>query len=122
MTDIDPASQYFAGAEQRSRARAPLQIFFQRRELDAILSVYGRKVAAGEWRDYAIDGGKEEATFSIFRRAAEMPIYQVVKRPKLARKQGMYAVISATGQILKRGHELSQVLRVFEKKKFQIVD
>lgn len=122
MTEFDPAAQHHAGAEHRSRARQPLQVFFQRRELDAILSIYGRKVAAGEWRDYAIDGLREEATFSIFRRAAEMPIYQVVKRPKLARKQGMYAVISATGQVLKRGHDLSQVLRIFEKRSLRLID
>lgn len=122
MTDIDPAARGGQTADNRARPRAPMQVFFQRRELDAILSVYGRKVAAGEWRDYAIDGGKDEACFSIFRRAAEMPIYQVVKRPKLARKQGMYAVIGATGQILKRGHDLAQVLRLFEKRKLTLID
>ncbi len=122
MTDFDPAAQHFAGAEHRSRPRPLSQVFFQRRELDAILSVYGRKVAAGEWRDYAIDGQREESIFSIFRHASEMPIYRVIKRPKLAKKQGMYAVISATGQVLKRGHDLSQVLRIFEKRKLKLVD
>jgi hypothetical protein len=116
MTDADIASQQFAGGASRP------QTFFQRRELDAILSLYGRKVADGEWRDYAIDGLKDEAVFSIFRRASEMPIYQIVKRPKLARRQGMYAVIGATGQILKRGHDLATVLRIFEKRKLSLID
>lgn len=119
MTDADFASQQPAGGKPRPHAQ---QTFFQRRELDAILSLYGRKVAEGEWRDYAIDGLKDEAIFSIFRRASEMPIYQVVKRPKLARRQGMYAVIGATGQILKRGHDLSAVLRIFEKRKLSLID
>ncbi len=100
----------------------PLQVFFQRQELSCILNLYGQKVASGEWRDYAMDGLKDEAVFSIFRRASEMPIYQIVKRPKLARKQGMYAVISATGQILKRGTDLAQVLKIFDKRRLNIVD
>lgn len=77
--------------------------------------MYGRRVAEGEWRDYAIDMGGESAVFSIFRRASEVPIYRVEKTPKLARRQGAYAVITATGLILKRGHELLRVLAVLEK-------
>jgi hypothetical protein len=73
-------------------------------------------VAAGEWRDYALDFREEAAVFSIFRRASEMPLFRVEKRPKLREKQGMYSVIAAGGQILKRGHDLAQVLRVFDKK------
>lgn len=119
MTDADIASQRPAGGRPRPQVQ---QVFFQRRELDAILSLYGRKVAEGEWRDYAIDGLKDEAVFSIFRRASEMPIYRIVKRPSLARRQGMYAVISATGQVLKRGHELANVLRIFEKRKLSLID
>jgi len=119
MTDADIASQRPAGGRPRPQVQ---QVFFQRRELDAILSLYGRKVAEGEWRDYAIDGLKDEAIFSIFRRASEMPIYRIVKRPSLARRQGMYAVISATGQVLKRGHELANVLRIFEKRKLSLID
>lgn len=119
MTDADIASQQQAGGRPRPQVQ---QVFFQRRELDAILSLYGRKVAEGEWRDYAIDGLKDEAIFSIFRRASEMPIYRIVKRPSLARRQGMYAVISATGQVLKRGHELATVLRIFEKRKLSLID
>ncbi len=115
----DSASQLHPGGRPRARVQ---QVFFLRRELDIILSLYGRKVAAGEWRDYAIDGLKEEAVFSIFRRASEMPIYRVVKRPKLAKRQGMYAVVSATGQILKRGQDLAQVLRIFDKRKLRVID
>jgi hypothetical protein len=91
------------------------QVRFDRSELNRILTIYGRMVSAGEWRDYAIDFLEEVAVFSIFRRASEMPLFRVEKRPKLRAKQGMYAVISPTGLILKRGHELAQVLRVFDK-------
>jgi hypothetical protein len=88
---------------------------FDRRELDQILRIYGRKVAEGEWRDYAIDQLREEAVFSVFRRASETPLYRIVKQPKLARRQGAYALIAATGHILKRGHDLANVLRVLDK-------
>jgi len=88
-------------------------ISFDRRELNQILRVYGRKVADGEWRDYAIDQLREEAVFSVFRRASETPLYRIVKQPKLARRQGAYALIAASGHILKRGHDLANVLRVF---------
>ena len=89
---------------------------FDRIELNTILAVYGRMVAAGEWRDYALDFLEEAAVFSIFRRASEMPLFRVEKRPKLRARQGQYAVIAAGGLILKRGHDLAQVLRVFDKK------
>jgi hypothetical protein len=92
------------------------QVRFDRIELNRILTVYGRMVAAGEWRDYAIDFKDDVAVFSIFRRTSEMPLYRVEKRPALRLKQGMFAVIDAAGQILKRGHELENVLRVFDKK------
>ncbi len=91
------------------------QVTFSRRELSRILGLYGRKVAAGEWRDYAIDFLKDRAVFSVFRRSAEVPIYRIEKNPKLARKQGVYSVVSATGLILRRGHELDRVLRVLDK-------
>ena len=89
---------------------------FDRRELNRILGIYGRMVAAGEWRDYAIDFRDDCATFSIYRRTSEMPLYRVEKRPKLKSRQGQYAVIAVTGQILKRGHELENVLRIFDRK------
>jgi hypothetical protein len=84
-------------------------------ELRAILNLYGRKVVEGEWRDYAIDLGREKAVFSVFRRASEFPLYRIEKNPKLARKQGAYSVIAATGLILKRGHDLARVIGVLEK-------
>jgi hypothetical protein len=96
-------------------------IFFNRSELDAILRVYGRKVAEGEWRDYAIDQLREEAVFSVFRRASEMPLYRIVKQPRLARRQGAYSVVAAGGLILKRGHDLAQVLRILEPKRLKLV-
>ena len=92
------------------------QVRFDRRELDQLLRVYGRKVAEGEWRDYAIDFGSERATFSCFRRTSEMPQFRVVKDPRLARKQGAWQVLAPNGQILKRGHDLAAVLRLFDRK------
>ena len=88
----------------------------ERRELDLILRLYGRMVAANEWRDYAIDHLADRAVFSVYRRASETALYQIVKNPALARKQGAYAVIAANGAVLKRGHELPRVLTVFDKK------
>lgn len=96
-------------------ASAPTHVAFDRRELSVLLSLYGRKVAAGEWRDYALDFMKDRAVFSVFRRTAEYPLYRIEKNPKFARRQGAYSVIAAGGQILKRGHELDRVLRVLEK-------
>lgn len=90
-------------------------VSFDRRELSEILKVYGRMVAAGEWRDYAIDMLKDRAVFSIFRRSSEMPLFRVEKNPKLARRQGAYSVIAAGGLVMKRGQDLAQVLRVFDK-------
>jgi hypothetical protein len=91
------------------------RVTFDRRELNRILGLYGRKVAAGEWRDYAIDFLRDRAVFSVFRRASEVPIYRIEKNPKLARRQGAYAVVSATGLIVRRGHELDRVLRAIDK-------
>lgn len=91
------------------------EVTFDRRELDALLRLYGRKVAASEWRDYAIDFGRDTATFSVFRRTSEMPLYRIVKDPRLARKQGAYSVVAAGGLVLRRGPELDRVLRVLEK-------
>lgn len=109
------------GAAQATARATPLTAF-DRRELGAILNVYGRMVAAGEWRDYAIDWLRDSAVFSIFRRASEMPLYRVEKHPALRLKQGAYAVVGAGGQVLKRGHDLKQVLRVFDAKLIKAVD
>jgi hypothetical protein len=111
--EIDP-SQSFGGA---NRPAAPAnQVTFSRRELRRILDLYGRKVAAGEWRDYAIDFLKDRAVFSVFRRTSETPLYRIEKDPKLSRRQGAFSVITATGLILRRGHELEAVLRAIDKK------
>ena len=100
---------------------APRRVSFNRQELEAILRIYSRKVAEAEWRDYAIDHLDDRAVFSIFRRASEMPMFRVEKVPALARKQGVYRVVAATGAILKRGHELAAVLRVLDKPKLSVV-
>lgn len=100
--------------EARNR-RAELPVTFDRRELDVILRLYGRMVAANEWRDYAIDHLSDRAVFSVFRRTSETPLFRIVKDPSLARKQGAYSVVAASGLILKRGHELARVLGVFDK-------
>jgi hypothetical protein len=95
--------------------RDPAPITFHRRELDAILRIYGRMVGEGEWKDYAIDHLKDRAVFSIFKRSGETPLFRIEKNPKLAAKQGAYSVINTHGLIMKRGHELPQVLKVFDK-------
>jgi Protein of unknown function (DUF2794) len=94
---------------------SPSTICFNRQELRQVLDLYGRRVAAGEWRDYAIDFGREKAVFSVFRRASEVPLYRIEKCPKLARRQGAYSVVAASGLILKRGNDLARVLSVLEK-------
>lgn len=118
MADLGSDGEATATLIDMSAARAAPSlpvISFNRRELSEILNVYGRMVAAGEWRDYAIDTLRERAVFSVFRRASEMPIYRIEKTPKLARKQGAFSVVAAGGLILKRGHDLASVLRVFDK-------
>lgn len=112
FNDFDPG---------KSPSRRVDPVAFHRTELNVILNVYGRMVAAGEWRDYGISHLKDVAVFSIFRRAAEHPIYRVEKRPKLAGRQGQYHVVAMDGQILKRGDDLRQVLRVLEKKLIRLV-
>lgn len=120
--DIIPLRPWDAGApagqdqhSQRSAQKPPERVAFDRKELQTILGFYGTKVADGEWRDYAMDFGREKAVFSVFRRSSEVPLYRIVKDPSLARKQGMYSVVAQTGLILKRGHDLATVLRVLAK-------
>ncbi len=91
-------------------------VTFDRREFRDILDLYGRKVAEGEWRDYAVDFTREKAIFSIFRRAAEYPLFRVVKDPRLAGKQGAFSVVTTTGLVLKRGSDLKRVLAVLDRK------
>ena len=100
---------------------AALQVTFDRPELNRILTRYGRMAAAGEWRDYALDFLSETAVFSVFRRASAMPLFRIEKRPELRARQGQYCVIAAGGVILKRGHELAQVLKVFDKKLLKVL-
>lgn len=106
------------GSSGRQRPRP----FFDRRELSLIMNIYGLMVARGEWRDYAITQGRERCRFDVFRKSSDMALFSVIKQPSLARRQGMYAVIGASGRILKRGHDLAQVLRVFDKAKLKPVD
>lgn len=98
------------------KAAQPERVSFDRRELQTILNLYGRKVAEGEWRDYAIDFLRDMAVFSIFRRSSEHPLYRIVKNPSLARRQGAYSVVEPGGRILKRGHELERVIAVLDKR------
>ncbi|MEM9583943.1 MAG: DUF2794 domain-containing protein [Pseudomonadota bacterium] len=114
MNDVTPI--------QKPGAKAVEQVVFHRLELGQIMTIYGRMVAAGEWRDYGISMLKDVAVFSIFRRSAEHPIYRIEKRPKLMAKQQQYAVIGMDGRILKRGADLKQVLRVLEKKLIRAVE
>ncbi|MBN9042122.1 MAG: hypothetical protein BGP05_09575 [Rhizobiales bacterium 62-47] len=113
--DTDPGE---SRGPERSLATVPhpSRVTFNRLELNRILNLYGRMVADGEWRDYAIDFFKDKAVFSVFRRASEVPIYRIEKDPRLARKQGAYSVISASGLILRRGHDLDRVLLVIDRK------
>jgi Protein of unknown function (DUF2794) len=104
------------GMERGVASSIPASVRFTRRELDRILNLYGRMVADGEWRDYAIDFLRDRAVFSVFRRTAEVPLYRIEKNPRLARKQGAYSVISATGLLLRRGHELDRVLLAIDRK------
>jgi len=97
-------------------------VFFHRRELDLILRVYGRMVAGGEWRDYAMVGHRDVAEFAVFRRTGDAPAYRIEKRPALQTRQGQWAVIGEGGQVLRRGRELDQVLRVFDSRRFRVVE
>jgi len=103
-------------------ARAPAQVGFERAELMRILDLYGRMVAAGEWRDYAMDFGRESASFAAFRRTADVPQMRVEKRPALRNRQGMWALFGEQGQVLKRGHELAGVLAPIERRLVKLVE
>jgi hypothetical protein len=98
------------------------QVAFDRRELSMILRLYGQMVAAGEWRDYGLSHGHEAAVFAVFRRTAEVPLYRIEKRPRLRARQGIYAVLGAAGQVLRRGHDLAAVLKVLERRLIRPVD
>jgi hypothetical protein len=98
------------------------QVVFDRHELDRIMQLYGQMVAAGHWRDYAIDFGRDEAIFSAFRRASERPEYRVVKDPALRLRQGQYALVSEAGATLKRGNDLAAILAPVARKLMKLVD
>jgi hypothetical protein len=113
LADLKPTTAF-----SQQTVRQPTQIRFVRGELDLILGVYGKMVALGECKDYAIGMFSDHAVFAMHRRASEEPTWTIEKRPELQRRQGQWAVVNATGQILKRGRELDQVLRVFESGRF----
>lgn len=110
---VSPAGRYVNGTSQSTSSQT---VTFNRQELSQILNLYGRKVAAGEWRDYAMDFGPDKAVFSIFRRTSECPLYTIEKTPRLARKQGAYSVVAASGLIMKRGHDLRLALEVLDRR------
>jgi hypothetical protein len=110
VNGASPDAAHGARGEKRGAA-----VSFSRPELNVIFNLYGSKVAQGEWRDYAIDFTPAKAVFSIFRRASEAPLYRIEKNPALARRQGVYSVIAATGLVLRRGHDLSRVVRVLDR-------
>ena len=119
MNDIMPSAFGPAGhptAIPQAPAGLVPYISFSRHELNEIFSLYGERVADGEWRDYSIDFLKDRAVFSIFRRSSERPLYRIEKNPKLTKRQGAYSVVATTGLILKRGHDLSKVLRVLDRR------
>lgn len=114
---VAPFPQRRAAPVSEARAQAtPVLVAFDRHELREIFNLYGRRVAEGEWRDYAIDFRPDKAVFSIYRRSSEVPLYRVEKDPALARRQGAYAVVAATGLVLKRGPELARVLQALDKR------
>jgi hypothetical protein len=102
------------------RSSSP-QIGFTRAELGRIIDLYGRMVAAGQWKDYALEFGKDHAAFWAFRRSAERPEYKIEKRPSLHNKQGMYALVNEAGMVLRRGQELGPVLAPIERRLMKVV-
>lgn len=99
----------------RGEARGAAPVSFDRRELNVLFNLYGAKVAAGEWRDYALDFTPVMAVFSVYRRSSEAPLYRIEKIPELARRQGAYSVIASTGLVMRRGHDLARVIRVLDR-------
>ena len=122
---MDDASYIPFGGESLGRhggKQANRTVYFNRLELTKILNVYGRMVSGGNWRDYAIDHLRDEAIFSVFRRTSEMPLYRIIKEPALAREQGMWRIMGMDGQILKRGRDLEQLLKYFDRQLLRAID
>ena len=103
----------------KSQSTGPSQVAFDRQEISAIMNVYGQMVSKGDWKDYAMDFLRDKAVFSIYRRATEHPLYRIEKVPALRNKQGQFAIIAPGGLVLKRGHELKTVLKIFDKARFR---
>lgn len=126
MGEVVSLEDYSSGARQAQRSpggkKPEMDVFFDRRELGLILDVYGHMVANGDWRDYAIGHDRDVCVFAVFQRTTEAPLYRIVKRPKLARKQGMYQVLGRDGRVLKRGQDLPAVLRVFDSRRWKVVE
>lgn len=97
------------------------KVFFERLELDRLFRFYGQMVAAGEWRDYALDALPDRALFSVYRRASEAPLYQIEKHPEDARRPGVYSVRAIDGRVLRRGHDLGRVLAVLAPKRMRVI-
>ena len=110
---------HFQTANQKNSAAG--SIFFERREFESILNIYGKMVASGFWKDYAISSTKDVATFAVFRKASERPIFRITKTPSMRHKQGAFAILGSQGQILKRGQEINPLLKYFEKKLIKLV-
>ena len=116
MTEVVPFPARSGGP-----SKGPSQVAFDRQELSLILNVYGQMVSKGDWKDYAMDFLRDKAVFSIYRRATEHPLYRIEKIPALRRKQGQFSVIAPGGLVLKRGHDLQTVLKVFDRARFRSV-
>lgn len=124
MGEVVSLEDYNQGARRGATVPpgASMDVCFDRRELSQILNVYGTMVALGEWRDYAISHAPDVCIFAVYERAAEAPLFRIVKRPRLARKQGAYQVMSRDGRVLKRGHALDAVLKVFDRQRWRVVE
>lgn len=121
MSNIIPLTPKGSQHAVANKSKRPSQVAFDRRELGLILNVYGQMVSKGDWKDYAMDFLRDKAVFSIYRKATEHALYRIEKVPDLRQKQGQFAVIAPGGLILKRGHDLESVLRVFDKQRFRTV-
>jgi len=128
MTDINSTIIRFPAGKSSGNTTSvasitPVQetIFFSRREFNSILNLYGKMVASGHWKDYAIDSTKDQAVFSVYQNVHDRPLYQIAKTPKRADKQGAFSLVSGQGKILKRGHEIEKLLQYFNKQLIKLI-